>query len=93
MKGKTACPAKAVPEETLLSVFDGVSFERVLLHPENRVEVEDQNGRMASFTWQDPSRKDSWSEEMKTKAREKYYGGRNANTGDKKSVHDTANGG
>ena len=91
MKGKTACPAKAVPEETLLSVLsEAGAFERILLHPENRIEVEGLNGRTASFTWQDPSRKDSWSEEMKTKAREKNYGSRNANTGDEKSVHDEA---
>ena len=94
MKGKAACPAKAVPEETLLSVLSGVgAFERVVLHPDNRIEVEAPNGKTAEYTWQDPSRRDSWTDEKKTKAREKYYGSRNANPGDKKSVHDAVGGG
>ena len=45
------------------------------------------DGTESVIRWQDKSRRDSWTPEMKEKAREKYYGSRNQNTGYEEQIH------
>ena len=81
MKGKAACPAKAVPEEILSDFIAEIngSIEKVEVCGDNILHFHLADSNVVTRQWQDTSRKDSWTDEMKTKAREKYYGSRNAN--------------
>ena len=45
------------------------------------------DGTEKDVVWRDRSRSESWTSEMKEKAREKYYGSRNQNTGDEEQIH------
>ena len=93
MHGKTACPAKAVPEEILLECAAEINMEMI-----EKVEV--CSGNILHFClsdksvitkqWQDRSRRESWTDEMKAKARKTYYAGRNQNTSDKEQIHCSA---
>lgn len=82
--GKSVCHAKQIPEDTLmavaaevlgLAVFDEAVFkERVaemFMPGDNRVVFTLRNGCVVEKVWQDKSRRDSWSEEMRQAARER----------------------
>jgi len=82
--GKSACHAKRIPED-ILSVltadvleileFDEVKFQQQIMEirvPEfNKLIFVFFNGNLIEKTWQDKSRKVSWTDEMKQSAREK----------------------
>jgi len=82
--GKDACPAKQIPEPTLLSIccevlgiaeFD----ERVFAERVSGIRVTAPNellftladGRTVTKVWKDRSRKESWTDEMKEAARQR----------------------
>lgn len=82
-KGKSVCPAKQIPEETLTALaakamgipsFDKAAFaaqiERVTVTGPNEVTFEFHNGEKAIETWRDPSRAESWTPEMKEQAKQ-----------------------
>lgn len=85
--GKNACPAKAVPEDILMPMVDGIEIERIDVCSNNLIRITSSDGSVMERTWSLASRRDSWTPEMKEKAREKYYGSRNQNTGDEEQVH------
>ena len=81
--GKAYCHTKQIPEDTLMSItasvlgiaeFDGYAFHRLI----ERIEVPAFNhlvyifkdGRREERIWQDRSRRDSWTDEMKEQAAE-----------------------
>jgi hypothetical protein len=77
-KGKAACPAKQIPEDTLLHVsaealgipkFDADIFaERVAeiqAQENNRLLFIFRDGRKVEKTWRDKSRRDSWDDAMR----------------------------
>jgi len=83
-QGKSACPAKQIPEAVLLdacaevlglSSFDETEFTKRI----TRIEVNESNTLRFIFTdgkthivvWKDRSRSESWTDEMKQAAREK----------------------
>lgn len=83
-KGKEACHAKQIPEDILHAVvaevlgipeFDADLFTEQIANirvPENnRLLFIFHDGRKVEQTWQDKSRRDSWSDEMRQKARER----------------------
>ena len=95
VKGKSACASKQVPEDTLMQAaaaalgmpsFDADVFkseiESVLVCSGNRLIFRFRDGSEKEIVWQDRSRRDSWTDEMKQKARLRYYADRNANSGD-----------
>jgi len=82
--GKTACPAKQIPDDTLqavsadalsLSEFDADIFTEQIAEiqvPENnRLLFIFRNGRRVEKTWTDKSRRDSWDDAMRQAARER----------------------
>ena len=84
--GKGACPAKQIPEETILRIaadalgqdyFDEREFnrkiERIEVTAPNRLRFVFFNGHITECEWQDRSRSESWTEEMKQAAREKGW--------------------
>ena len=81
--GKAYCHTKQIPEDTLMSItasvlgmaeFDGDAFHRLI----ERIEVPAFNhlvyilkdGRREERIWQDKSRRESWTDEMKKQAAE-----------------------
>lgn len=81
--GKDACPAQQIPETILIATTSEVlgtadwDRETLLEHvaeirvPEhNRLTYVFRDGCIQEVTWQNPSRRESWTEEMKQKARE-----------------------
>ena len=83
-QGKDSCLAKQIPEETLyrttvqalcIPVFDPAAFseqiERIIVTGSNSLRYEFKDGHFTEFGWQDRSRRESWTPEMKQAAREK----------------------
>ncbi len=83
-KGKSFCHAKQIPEKILetvtaevlgLDAFDGEIFLSEIDHIEvpgaNQIIYVFKDGRMEERTWKDPSRRDSWTPEMKEAARQR----------------------
>lgn len=82
--GKSKCQAKKIDEETLLlltaevlglaefdeTIFKGQIAEMVILSP-NKIIYRFRDGHEIETEWQDNSRRNSWTEEMKQAARER----------------------
>ena len=82
--GKSACPAKQIPEETILRAaadalgqdcFEEYEFsrkiERIEVTGPNRFRFIFKNGNSIECEWEDRSRSESWTDEMKQAARER----------------------
>jgi DNA invertase Pin-like site-specific DNA recombinase len=76
-KGKAACGAKQIPEEILYALTAGLggveNITEIRALPENRLCFVLKDGTEAARTWQDRSRRESWTPEMREKAREAAY--------------------
>ncbi len=83
-QGKTFCPAKQIPESTLYQVtatalgsgvFDEAELrqrvQRIVATGPNSLRFEFFDGSFSEIAWQDHSRRESWTPEMKQAAREK----------------------
>jgi len=88
-EGKNACPAKQIPEAVLYlkgaevlgqEEFDAKIFEKEIKEirvPEfNTLVFMFRDGHTEGKVWQDRSRRESWTDEMRQLAREKAKGGR-----------------
>ena len=88
-EGKAACPAKQIPEDTLMAVTAEVlglpEFdEDVFKNSITEIRVPDNNclvfffsdGRIVNREWQDRSRRESWTDEMRQQARERALQGK-----------------
>ncbi len=82
--GKSACPAKQIPDETILRAaadalgqdsFNEGEFNRRIEHIQvpgpNRLHFIFYNGDAIECEWKDRSRSESWTDEMKQNARKK----------------------
>ncbi|MDR1927518.1 MAG: recombinase family protein [Oscillospiraceae bacterium] len=72
--GKAACAAKQIPEETLYEVckeFNLDDIAEIRVPGNNRLVLVFYDGRRSERTWQDRSRRESWTEEMRQTARER----------------------
>ena len=80
-RGKKYCPAKQIPEETLLSLTREVlgvheiteeniqTLSEIRVPSPNHILFVFEDGREIECVWQDRSRAESWTDEMKEKAR------------------------
>lgn len=71
-KGKSACPSKQVPEkviESLVALYYG-DFDHITVNPGNELIFVLNDGSSHIHHWEDESRKNSWTDEMKIKAAE-----------------------
>lgn len=102
--GKDYCQSKAVPEEILmeetakllkLESFDEKKMRKAIrkmtVFNGNRIEVEMADGRVETIVWKDRSRSESWTPEMKERARRKTIE-RNGGKNNGKDNSDTAKG-
>ena len=80
IKGKTSCPSKQIPEETLIAVTEEVIGNIETIHDKiTEIRAKNDNtlvfcladGRETVKRWQDRSRAESWTDDMKASAREK----------------------
>lgn len=98
-KGKRYCPSKMIPEETLkeacnsvlkLSRFDEESvvgqIKWIEVCPSNRLRFYLRDGHTQDIVWQDRSRSESWTDEMRKKASE-YARERRNNNGKTNESH------
>ena len=73
--GKAACPSKAIPETVLDSLIDemgGISeITDIHAHNDNSLVLTLFGGEQIVKLWQDRSRRQSWTPEMKEAARQK----------------------
>ena len=81
-KGKRACPAKQIPERTLMELTCEVletgelteetmnRLSEIRITGPNQVRFLFLDGRMVEKVWQDRSRAESWTDEMKQRASE-----------------------
>lgn len=73
--GKAACPSKAVPEQILEAITDEVGgigkITALQVCNDNTLVLTLASGEQVVKRWQDRSRRDSWTPEMKEKARQK----------------------
>lgn len=73
--GKAACPSKAIPEQVLDAITDevgGIGKITVLqVCNDNTLVLTLASGEQVVKRWQDRSRRESWTAEMKEKARQK----------------------
>lgn len=73
--GKAACPSKAIPESTLMEIAAQVSstseITAVTAHNDNTLEFTLADGTVTVKRWQDRSRAESWTPEMRAAAAEK----------------------
>lgn len=83
-KGKKHCASKQIPEETLkaecagvlsMDTFEDAAFsERVdfiIAQPNNILEFHFNDGQTTTAQWKDRSRRESWTDDKRQKAREK----------------------
>lgn len=71
--GKTVCPSKMIPEETLMKLTEGVDLnavDRMIAEDGNVIRVCFKDGTERILKWKDRSRRESWTEEMRQSARE-----------------------
>ena len=68
--GKAACPSKQIPESTLLMLTADRPFDEIIADKNNTIRV-CSGGNETVLTWEDRSRSESWTPEMKATAAEK----------------------
>ena len=68
-EGKSVCRSKKIPEETLERILPEGWREIVASGP-NTLELHLADGSVQSLEWKDRSRRESWTAEMKEKARQ-----------------------
>ena len=74
-KGKIACPSTRIPESSLDEVFAGIdldSIETITACDNNILKVKFSDGSEYKYVWKDRDRRDSWTPEMRERARKKY---------------------
>ncbi len=72
-EGKAVCSAKQIPEEILEEITTDVDMERITgitADNGNRLLFHFSDGTVTEKIWRDRSRSESWTEEMRQKARE-----------------------
>lgn len=84
VEGKAKCQAKAIPEDTLQQLFKqfggSEKVDKISVPCANKLKFHMKNGDKINVEWKDRSRSESWTPEMKEKARQdalKKKGGEN----------------
>ena len=73
-QGRAACPSKQIPEPTLTAMtadLDIGDLTEIIAEDRNTLVFRFKDGRKAVKRWQDCSRAESWTPEMKEAARQK----------------------
>ena len=79
-QGKGVCPSKQIPEKALNTLTEDIALEdlaAIRTEAENRLVFLYKNGTTQEACWQDRSRAESWTPEMKAEARARELQRRN----------------
>ena len=71
-QGKEKCPAKQVPDDVIKGFAKDFENEisKIIVLPNNELQFIFADGSEITKAWTQPSRKDSWTDEMKEVARQ-----------------------
>lgn len=69
--GKAHCSSQQIPEEILKGMIGNTAFSEIRIPCANTVKIVRPNGKVETHTWQNPSRSESWTAEMKETARKR----------------------
>jgi len=70
-KGKAHCASKQIPEDILTDIIGDFNFRAITAKPSNILTVTLEDGSEIEFEWENRSRRDSWTPEMKQRARKR----------------------
>ena len=79
-KGKSGCQSKRIDERILLDIlknlhistnFDNNEVDKIIINPDFTLIIYKKDGSMIEAEWMTHSRKDSWTDEMKEKAKQR----------------------
>lgn len=75
-KGKDVCPSKKIDEEVLFNILDNLnidiaSIKEIIINNDMTLSIYNKDRKTYTATWMVHSRKDSWTPEMKQKAKER----------------------
>ncbi len=70
-KGKKHCPSQQIPENILIDLVGDVPFKEIHIPKENTLVLIEPDGNKITKQWENPSRRDSWTEEKKAQAAER----------------------
>ena len=77
--GKSHCPSKQIPETTLMAIageFDNI--KNIMVCDDNVLTFHLADGSEVNRQWKDRSRRESWTDEMREKARQQAFERRNS---------------
>lgn len=69
--GKSHCASQQIPEAILIQTVGDTVFEEIRVPQANTIIIVQPDGTVILRHWQNPSRAESWTEEMKAEARER----------------------
>jgi DNA invertase Pin-like site-specific DNA recombinase len=69
--GKTVCSAKQIPDSVLTDITADKNIRIITALPDNILRLELSDGTVTETRWQDRSRRESWTPEMRQAARNK----------------------
>lgn len=69
--GKAYCASQRIPDDTLRSLVGNMEFSEIRIPCANTITIVTPDGEEVTKTWQNPSRSESWTPEMREKARQR----------------------
>ena len=73
--GKAYCPSQQIPEDILKRVVGDTEFCEIHIPCRNTINIIQNDGTVITKHWENPSRKDSWTPQMRELARERSKNG------------------
>ena len=69
--GKAYCASQQIPDAILLDLVNGIELDYIRIPCANTVTIITKSGEEITKTWKNPSRSESWTPEMREKARQR----------------------
>lgn len=69
--GKAYCASQRIPDDTLRSLVGNMEVSEIRIPCANTITIVTPDGEEVTKTWQNPSRSESWTPEMREKARQR----------------------
>ena len=69
--GKAYCASQQIPDPILRDLVNGIELDHICVPCANTVTIITKSGEEITKTWENPSRSESWTPEMREKARQR----------------------
>ena len=73
--GKAYCPSQQIPEDILKRVIGDTEFCEIRIPCRNTINIVLNDGTVITKYWENPSRRESWTPQMREIARERRKNG------------------